>query len=134
MPRRCELVELRSVVRVAPTLCAVAPLPTRGRLVRATSFVSVYHNENSDAYMPKKDAGRSPAPAESEDSAGGWKTIKGGRAAIADAGSQTPAPALHKICWCGGWSIKSKAVFDYIDPTCPRTPACRRFFGWLAPK
>jgi len=42
--------------------------------------------------------------------------------------------ALHKICWCGGWSIKSKAVFDYIDPTCPRTPACRRFFGWLAPK
>ena len=39
--------------------------------------------------------------------------------------------ALHKICYVGGWSIKSKAVFDYIDPTCPASSACRRFFGWL---
>ena len=38
---------------------------------------------------------------------------------------------LHKICYVGGWLIKSKAVFDYIDPTCPNTPACVRFFGWL---
>ena len=41
--------------------------------------------------------------------------------------------ALHRICYVGGWSIKSRAVFDYIDPTCPLTPACRRFFGWLKP-
>lgn len=42
--------------------------------------------------------------------------------------------ALHRICFMGGWSIQSKAVFDYIDPTCPVTPACRRFFGWLVHK
>ena len=42
--------------------------------------------------------------------------------------------ALHRICYVGGWSIKSKAVFDYIDATCPLTPACRRFFGWLKPQ
>ena len=42
--------------------------------------------------------------------------------------------ALHRICYMGGWSIKSRAVFDYIDPTCPRTPACQRYFGWLAPR
>jgi hypothetical protein len=41
--------------------------------------------------------------------------------------------ALHRICYVGGWSIKSRAVFDYIDATCPLTPACRRFFGWLKP-
>ena len=40
--------------------------------------------------------------------------------------------ALHKICYAGGWSIKSKAVFDYIDPTCPASSACHRFFGWLS--
>lgn len=39
--------------------------------------------------------------------------------------------SLSKICWCGGWSIQSRAVHDYIDPTCPATPACRLFFGWL---
>ena len=41
--------------------------------------------------------------------------------------------ALHRICYVGGWSIKARTVFDYIDPTCPLTPACRRFFGWLKP-
>ena len=39
--------------------------------------------------------------------------------------------AVHRICWLGGWSIQSKAVFDYIDPTCPASAACSRFFGWL---
>jgi hypothetical protein len=38
---------------------------------------------------------------------------------------------LFRICFLGGWSIKSKAVHDYIDATCPDTPAARRFFGWL---
>ena len=38
---------------------------------------------------------------------------------------------LHKICYVGGWSIKARTVFDYIDPTCPNSPACARFFGWL---
>ena len=42
--------------------------------------------------------------------------------------------ALHRVCYIGGWSIQSKAVFDYIDPTCPATAACRRFFGWLLHK
>ena len=39
--------------------------------------------------------------------------------------------ALFRICFIGGWSIRSAAVHDYIDATCPTTPACRRFFGWL---
>ena len=39
--------------------------------------------------------------------------------------------ALFRICFIGGWSIRSAAVHDYIDATCPATPACRRFFGWL---
>ena len=41
--------------------------------------------------------------------------------------------SLDRICWCGGWSILSKAVHDYIDPTCPSSPAAYRFFGWLLP-
>ena len=40
---------------------------------------------------------------------------------------------LHRICYVGGWKIRSAAVLDYIDPTCPSTPAARRFFGWLSP-
>ena len=40
---------------------------------------------------------------------------------------------LDKICWCGGWSIHSQVVHDYIDPTCPSSPAAFRFFGWLLP-
>ena len=32
-----------------------------------------------------------------------------------------------------GWSIQSRVVFDYIDPTCPQTAASRRFLGWLRP-
>ena len=39
--------------------------------------------------------------------------------------------ALHKICWCGGWSVQSSTVHDYIDPTCPASSACHLFFGWL---
>ena len=33
----------------------------------------------------------------------------------------------------GAWTAgsKSRAVHDYIDATCPDTPAARRFFGWL---
>ena len=49
----------------------------------------------------------------------------------AASGAAACGVALHKICYVGGWSIKSKAVFDYIDPTCPKTPACLRSFGWL---
>ena len=41
--------------------------------------------------------------------------------------------ALFRICFMGGWSIRSAAVHDYIDATCPDTPAARRFFGWLRP-
>ena len=39
--------------------------------------------------------------------------------------------AFFRICFMGGWAIQSRAVMDYIDATCPATPACRRFFGWL---
>ena len=41
--------------------------------------------------------------------------------------------ALHRICYAGGWKSCSRVVLDYIDPTCPLTSACRRFFGWLKP-
>ena len=39
--------------------------------------------------------------------------------------------ALFRICYIGGWSVRGAAVHDYIDATCPDTPAARRFFGWL---
>ena len=39
--------------------------------------------------------------------------------------------ALFRICFMGGWSVRGGAVHDYIDATCPDTPAARRFFGWL---
>lgn len=39
--------------------------------------------------------------------------------------------ALHRICYMGGWSVRGAAVHDYIDASCPATPAARRFFGWL---
>ena len=38
---------------------------------------------------------------------------------------------LFRICYIGGWKSTSAAVHDYIDATCPDTPAARRFFGWL---
>ena len=49
----------------------------------------------------------------------------------AASGSVAIDVALFRICFMGGWSIQSRAVYDYIDATCPSTPACRRFFGWL---
>ena len=39
--------------------------------------------------------------------------------------------ALFRICFMGGWSIRSAAVHDYIDASCPASPAAWRFFGWL---
>ena len=39
--------------------------------------------------------------------------------------------ALFRICFRGGWSIRSAAVHDYIDASCPASPAAWRFFGWL---
>ena len=39
--------------------------------------------------------------------------------------------ALFRICYVGGWSVRGGAVQDYIDASCPDTPAARRFFGWL---
>ena len=51
----------------------------------------------------------------------------------AASGAASIGVPLHVICYAGGWSITSKAVFDYIAPPCPRSLACRRFFGWLAP-
>ena len=52
----------------------------------------------------------------------------------AASGSSAVGAPLHVVCHMGGWSIKSRAVFDYIDPTCPATAAARRFFGWLVPR
>jgi hypothetical protein len=51
----------------------------------------------------------------------------------AASGASAAGVVLDRICWCGGWSILSKAVYDYIDPTCPTSDAARRFFGWLRP-
>jgi hypothetical protein len=41
--------------------------------------------------------------------------------------------SIDRICWCGGWSVHSNVVRDYIDPTCPADSAAYRFFGWLLP-
>ena len=49
----------------------------------------------------------------------------------AASGSAAIDVALFRICFMGGWSIQSSAVYDYIDATCPASAACRRFFGWL---
>ena len=38
---------------------------------------------------------------------------------------------LFRICYMGNWSVRGAAVHDYIDASCPDTPAARRFFGWL---
>ena len=54
------------------------------------------------------------------------------RKGAASAGSARGV-TLDKICFVGGWSIQSKAVWDYIDPTCPDSEAGRLFFGWLRP-
>lgn len=51
----------------------------------------------------------------------------------AASGSAAEGVPLDRTCWMGGWSIQSRVVFDYIDPTCPKTAASRRFFGWLRP-
>ena len=39
--------------------------------------------------------------------------------------------ALFRICYMSGHSVRGAAVHDYIDASCPATPAARRFFGWL---
>ncbi len=49
----------------------------------------------------------------------------------AASGADAEGVQLHVIAFIGNWSIKSKTIHDYIDPTCPRTPACLRYFGWL---
>ena len=41
--------------------------------------------------------------------------------------------SLDKICFLGGWSIKSAVVHDYVDPTVLPTAHGRRFFGWCLP-
>ena len=51
----------------------------------------------------------------------------------AASGAAAIGAPLNRICWCGGWSQTSRAVHDYIDPTCPASTAARRFFGWLRP-
>ena len=56
-------------------------------------------------------------------------SLRIGAASAADAAGVT----LRRICWMGGWTAQSSAVKDYIDPTCPDSPAGRRFFGWLLP-
>ena len=49
----------------------------------------------------------------------------------AASGASATGVGLDRICWCGGWSILSRAVHDYIDPTCPTSLAARRFFAGL---
>lgn len=51
----------------------------------------------------------------------------------AASGAAAVGVVLDRICHMGGWSIQSKVVHHYIDPTCPSTPAAYRFFGWLLP-
>ena len=56
-------------------------------------------------------------------------SLRIGAASAADALGVT----LRRICHLGGWTSQSRAVHDYIDPTCPATDAGRRYFGWLLP-
>ena len=41
--------------------------------------------------------------------------------------------ADSKIMWMHNWKSMQVAYAIYIDPLCPATPACYRFFGWLLP-
>ena len=41
--------------------------------------------------------------------------------------------AILRICHMGGWKVRAATYVDYIDPTCPPSPAAHRFFGWLRP-
>ena len=52
----------------------------------------------------------------------------------AASGASAHGVALFRVCYMGDWASTSAAVHDYIDPTCPNSPACRRFFGWLRPE
>ena len=52
----------------------------------------------------------------------------------AASGAAAHGVALFRICFMGDWASTSAAVHDYIDPTCPNSAACRRFFGWLRPE
>ena len=41
--------------------------------------------------------------------------------------------ADSKIMFLHNWKSMAVAYATYIDPLCPATPACYRFFGWLLP-
>ena len=56
-------------------------------------------------------------------------SLRIGAASAADALGVT----LRRICWMGGWAAASRAIHDYVDPTCPASDAGRRYFGWLLP-
>ena len=58
----------------------------------------------------------------------GHSSRKGAASAMSAAGV-----SIDRICHVGGWSVKAKTIFDYVDPTCPDTAAGRRYFGWLVP-
>lgn len=51
----------------------------------------------------------------------------------AASGAAAIGVVIDRICHMGGWTDQRGAVHDYIDPTCPSTPAAYRFFGWLLP-
>jgi hypothetical protein len=51
----------------------------------------------------------------------------------AASGANSIGVTLVIICFAGGWAVASKAVHDYVDPTCPASAAARRLFGWLLP-
>ena len=52
----------------------------------------------------------------------------------AASGASAIGVAIDRICWCGGWSVQARVVYDYVDPTCPSSLAAYRFFGWLLPR
>jgi len=51
----------------------------------------------------------------------------------AASGAAAIGVGIDRICHMGGWTDQRGAVHDYIDPTCPSSPAAYRFFGWLLP-
>jgi hypothetical protein len=55
------------------------------------------------------------------------------RKGAASAAHASGAPFTN-VCFHGGWSAKSGAVHDYIDPTVSLAAAAAAFFSWLVPR
>jgi len=58
-----------------------------------------------------------------------WHSLRHGAASSQSAINVAQA----KIMWLQNWANMAVALATYIDPLCPATAGCYRFFGWLLP-